>query len=197
MRCWPVALVYHDDLACLIDGSMRQSHVTHAHAECGAACAFVNIVLADLLHGVKPGAAVSHALANVEMPPALRIAIEAAPFRSRNELVNSGWVRHTVESAIWGLLTTDCYEDALVNVVNLGNDADTAGAVVGALAGAAYGLAAIPLRWQEALRGEWPMGSGRYLGAQDLIDLSIRLIEAGQAYGAVSGQPPQGPAIIG
>ncbi|MBU0495438.1 MAG: ADP-ribosylglycohydrolase family protein [Chloroflexi bacterium] len=75
-------------------------------------------------------------------------------------MANSGWVRHTLESAAWGLLTTDSFEAAVVQVVNLGNDADTAGAVVGALAGAAYGLAGIPARWRDALRGEWPLRSG-------------------------------------
>jgi ADP-ribosyl-[dinitrogen reductase] hydrolase len=60
-------------------------------------------------------------------------------------------------------------------VVNLGNDADTAGAVVGALAGAAYGLEAIPLRWREALQGEWPLDSGVRWTAAGLADLADRL----------------------
>ncbi len=47
-----------------------------------------------------------------------------------------------------------------MQVVNLGNDANTAGAVVGALAGAAYGLSAIPVAWRAALHGEWPLRSG-------------------------------------
>ena len=44
-----------------------------------------------------------------------------------------------------------------MQVVNLGNDADTAGAVVGAIAGAAYGLSQIPKRWVSVLRGEFPL----------------------------------------
>ena len=68
-------------------------------------------------------------------------------------------------------------EDAVVNVVNLGNDADTAGAVVGALAGAAYGLDAIPPRWRAVLRGEYPLHSGRYWSAADLIALAAQLAD--------------------
>ena len=60
-------------------------------------------------------------------------------------------MRHTLESTVWGLLITDSFEEAVVQVVNLGRDADTAGAVVGALAGAAYGLEAIPARWRDAV----------------------------------------------
>jgi hypothetical protein len=44
-------------------------------------------------------------------------------------------------------MTTDSLEEALVDVVNLGGDADSAGAILGALAGLAYGAAALPDRW--------------------------------------------------
>jgi ADP-ribosyl-[dinitrogen reductase] hydrolase len=109
------------------------------------------------------------------MPPALRQAIEAAPAKRRDELPNSGWVRHTVESAVWGLLTTDSFEDAVVQVVNLGGDADTAGAVTGALAGAAYGLPAIPAAWRAALHGAWPLRSGSRWDAARLVALADQL----------------------
>ena len=95
--------------------------------------------------------------------------------KRRDELPNSGWVRHTVESAIWGLLTTSSFEEAVVQVVNLGNDADTAGAVVGALAGAAYGLQAIPAAWRAALHGEWPLRSGERWDAARLVALADQL----------------------
>ena len=73
------------------------------------------------------------------------------------------------------LLTTDSFEEAAVQVVNLGKDADTAGAVVGALAGAAYGLEEIPVRWREAVRGEWPLGSGCIWRVDDLAALADQL----------------------
>ncbi|MBU1749334.1 MAG: ADP-ribosylglycohydrolase family protein [Chloroflexi bacterium] len=99
------------------------------------------------------------------------------PVPAMNWSFGSGWVRHTLESAAWGLLTTDSFEEAVVQVVNLGNDADTAGAVVGALAGAAYGLAGIPARWREALRGEWPLRSGHIWRAGDLVTLADQLVD--------------------
>ncbi len=180
MRCWPVALAYYDDVECLINDSIRQSQVTHLHPECAAGCAFVNVVIAELLHGVPRPGAVARGVDMVDMPPALRDVIEAAPVRSREELSNSGWVRHTLESAVWGLLSTASFEEAVVQVVNLGHDADTAGSVAGALAGAAYGLQAIPYQWQQALRGDWPLGSGVYWGAAELVDLADRLVGAGK-----------------
>jgi ADP-ribosyl-[dinitrogen reductase] hydrolase len=177
MRCWPVALAYWDDLDQLLADSRLQSRVTHPHPECEAGSAFVNVAIYYLLQGTSRENAVAQALDAVDMPAPLRTVIEQAPTRSRDELKNSGWVRHTLESAVWGLLTTDTFEDAVVQVVNLGNDADTAGAVVGALAGAAYGIDAIPLRLREALQGEWLLRSGNLWKEIDLIELADQLIE--------------------
>jgi ADP-ribosyl-[dinitrogen reductase] hydrolase len=180
MRCWPVALAHWDDLSRLLADSWLQSQVTHRHAECISACAFVNAAIFELLRGTAPAAAVERALEVVEMPEPLRAAILAAPGKAREELLSSGWVRHTVESAVWGLLTTGSFEESVVQVANLGGDADSAASVTGALAGAAYGLDAIPLDWREALRGEYPLRSKQAWNAARLIDLADRLVEIGQ-----------------
>jgi hypothetical protein len=52
-----------------------------------------------------------------------------------------------------------------------------AASVVGALAGAAYGLNAIPQTWRDQLQGEWPLHSGRYWRTLDFIHLADRLAE--------------------
>lgn len=179
MRCWPVALAHWDDLDRLLADSRLQSRITHPHIECVAGSGFVNAAIYHLMRGIPPDEAVERALDEVDVPGSLRAVIEAAPGRDREELENSGWVRHTLESAVWGLLTTDSCEEAVVGVVNLGRDADSAGAVVGALAGAAYGLEAIPERWRAPLRGEWPLGSGRIWRADDLVALADGMV-AGQ-----------------
>jgi ADP-ribosyl-[dinitrogen reductase] hydrolase len=154
MRCWPVALAEWEDLDRLLDDSRRQSEVTHRHPECLAACAFVNTVIYEL-----------------------RLAIRSAPDKVREQLPSSGWVRHTVESAVWGLLTTGAFEEVIVQVANLGGDADSAAAVAGALAGAAYGLEAIPPEWRESLRGSYPLGSKTTWNAARLVNLADRLVE--------------------
>lgn len=56
-----------------------------------------------------------------------------------------------IPTCLYFLFTTDSFEEAVTEVVNLGGDADTAGAIVGALAGAHYGQAEIPNRWLERL----------------------------------------------
>ena len=175
MRNWPVALAHwKSPVECLTD-SVLQSRVTHPHAECNAACAFENAIILALLHGARPAEAVVRARQQVSLPPGLSAFIEEAPHRQREDLRNSGWVRHTLESAVWGLLTTSNFEEAIIQVANLGADADTSAAVLGAMAGAAYGLSGIPRRWVEKLRGEWPLGSGKILHADDFITLAETL----------------------
>ena len=57
-----------------------------------------------------------------------------------------------IPTCLYILMTTDNFEDALIEVVNLGGDADSAGAILGALAGAHYGVEAIPDRWLAGLQ---------------------------------------------
>lgn len=175
MRCWPVAIAHWDDLDALLAASRLQSRVTHPHPECVAGCAFVNAAIYHLVHGVPLAQAVAAALSAADAPEALRRAIATAASKRREELPNSGWVRHTLESAVWALVTTASFEEAVVQAVNLGHDADTTGAVVGALAGAAYGLDAIPAAWRAAVHGEWPLRSGDRWDATRLIALADRL----------------------
>jgi len=175
MRCWPVALACWPDLPALVRESRLQSRVTHPHPECQAACAFTAAVIALLIQGHTIPEAIEAALEWSPLPAPLLEIVRTAGDLRREDLPNTGWVRHTLQSALWGLLTTDSFEECVVQVANLGADADTAAAVAGALAGAAYGLEEIPSRWVEALRGEWPIHSGQVLRAPDLIALADRL----------------------
>ena len=56
-----------------------------------------------------------------------------------------------MQAVLQALLETDGFESCLVDVVNRGGDADTTGAIAGMLAGALYGLKALPPRWLKAL----------------------------------------------
>ncbi|KAG8888487.1 hypothetical protein FRC00_000071 [Tulasnella sp. 408] len=57
----------------------------------------------------------------------------------------------TLEAALWALWNTETYEEGLLKLLPLGADVDTVGAVYGAIAGACYGLEAIPQRWMNNL----------------------------------------------
>ena len=53
---------------------------------------------------------------------------------------NSGYVADTYASAWHSVLTTDNFQDAMVDAINRGGDADTVGAVTGMIAGRLYGV---------------------------------------------------------
>ncbi len=57
-----------------------------------------------------------------------------------------------IPACLYLLLTTESFEEALIEVVNLGGDADSTGAILGALAGAHFGAKSIPDRWLEGLQ---------------------------------------------
>jgi ADP-ribosyl-[dinitrogen reductase] hydrolase len=58
-------------------------------------------------------------------------------------LSNSGYVADTYASAWHSVNTTGNFEDAVVDAINRGGDADTVGAVAGMLAGRIYGFKAL------------------------------------------------------
>jgi ADP-ribosyl-[dinitrogen reductase] hydrolase len=56
----------------------------------------------------------------------------------------SGWVVKSLEPSLWAFHDAGTFEEALLRAVNLGDDADTTGAVCGQLAGAFWGESNIP-----------------------------------------------------
>lgn len=63
----------------------------------------------------------------------------------------TGYVVNTWSNVIDALDETQSFEEAIINAVNRGGDADTIGAITGGLVGACYGYDAIPKRWIECL----------------------------------------------
>ena len=73
-----------------------------------------------------------------------------------DDIRSTGYVVDALEAAVWALVTTDTFEDALLKAVNLGDDTDTVAAIAGGLAGLAYGWEAIPADWLSAIqKREW------------------------------------------
>lgn len=63
-----------------------------------------------------------------------------------------GFPPAAIPACLYLFLTTDSFEDALIEVINLGGDADSTGAILGAIAGSYYGVQAIPDRWLDGLQ---------------------------------------------
>ncbi len=71
---------------------------------------------------------------------------------AEDEIQSSGYVVHTLEAALWCLLTTEDYKSCVLKAVNLGDDTDSVAAVAGGLAGALYGYDSIPEEWLDVLK---------------------------------------------
>jgi ADP-ribosylglycohydrolase len=80
-----------------------------------------------------------------------RLLTQSIDLLNEDDIQSSGYVLHTLEAALWCLLTTDSYADAVLKAVNLGEDTDTTACVAGGLAGLYYGADKIPAPWLAVL----------------------------------------------
>lgn len=166
MRCAPVALRFVDDRARLQQVSIDSSRVTHAEPRCLWGCVALNQGIAHLLRGGDRDDLVGAAIDGAELDPVVE-AVQSASSMSADALSGRGYVLNALSIAFWAVLTTGSLEDAVVAAVMVGDDTDTNGAVAGALAGAMYGVDAIPDRWLALLHGR-----------DELIGLADRLVGA-------------------
>jgi len=63
----------------------------------------------------------------------------------------TGYVVKSLEAALWAFYHSESFREGCLLAVNLGDDADTTGAVYGQLAGAFYGEQDIPKAWRSRL----------------------------------------------
>lgn len=149
MRCAPVAMLDRLDPEANRHHSVDSSRITHANPLCTEACVVLNAAISTFLNDptVDPVAIGGAVAASAEM---LR-ALEGVASHTAESLDAGGYVLSTLQSAFWAVTNHHTFEDAVVAAVNLGQDADTTGAVAGALAGAKWGASEIPDRWLDVL----------------------------------------------
>lgn len=87
-----------------------------------------------------------------ELPTYQRIFDQDFAQLPESAIKSTGYVVATLEAAIWCLLTPTNYRAAVLKAVNLGSDTDTVALIAGTLAGACYGLNAIPISWRSTLQ---------------------------------------------
>jgi len=147
MRVLPVALATFGQPETAVRAACRaQAHVTHHSALSDAACE----CLVFMVQGALRGASKNDLLHQHAHPLATRHP--EFKFRAVRPQNNpSGYVADTLQAVFQSFFDTDDFRDCLIDVVNRGGDADTTGAIAGMLAGALYGLEAIPIPWLNKL----------------------------------------------
>ncbi|MBQ6374068.1 MAG: ADP-ribosylglycohydrolase family protein [Clostridia bacterium] len=173
MRIMPAVLYAIDrglSDADAIDVIHKVGSLTHAHIRANIACGLYFFMARAIL--TEDGSLTGRMQAGLELGFAFYEALlsdhdELEYYRRLRDLSrfsrlpdaqirSTGYVVDTLEAAVWSLITTDRFEDALLRAVNLGDDTDTVGAIAGGLAGLFYGDGSIPEDWLAALqRREW------------------------------------------
>jgi ADP-ribosyl-[dinitrogen reductase] hydrolase len=146
MRLSPVALAALHEPDEVRRIAAKQSLTTHGAPQAVEACVW----FADLLRRAILGEPKASLLAPSAWDGHKDMrSVAAGKWRGqpRVRIHSTGYVIHTLAAALWSVEQTNSFEDAVVLAVNLGDDADTVGAVTGQLAGALYGVSAIPERW--------------------------------------------------
>ncbi|CAL8970230.1 ADP-ribosyl-[dinitrogen reductase] glycohydrolase [Rhodoplanes serenus] len=143
MRVLPVALATFGAPVIAEDWSIRQGRATHHHPLSDAAC----VVLVRMLHALLAGGGRNAAREIVDALVATQRAFRFDSWPGQS----SAYVVDTMQTVLHVFFATETFRYAVVRTVNLGGDADTTGAIVGMLAGAAHGAAAIPADWLRRL----------------------------------------------
>ena len=81
-----------------------------------------------------------------------RVLFSRLELANESTIESSGYVVHTLEAAIWCVLTSNSYKETVLKAVNLGRDTDTIAAIAGSMAGIIYGLHTIPSEWLDTLQ---------------------------------------------
>src|SRR5215212_6436041 len=151
MRCAPVALRFRRDPDRLVRASLDSARVTHAEARASWGTVAVNQAIAHLLDGGAIADAPAAAMVGIPNREVREATIDAAG-RQRPEVRAGGFVLETIGASFWSLLNASSAREAVEMAVAFGDDADSTGAVTGALAGAAYGASALPQTWVETVQ---------------------------------------------
>ena len=139
MRFAPVPLAFRQNIALAIHNAGESSRLTHAAPVAVAACRYFAGFDRDYWHRQPlPGeiAEIANGSFKLKEPP---------------EIMGSGFVVRSLEAALWAFHRSDSFREGALRAVNLGDDTDTTGAIYGQLAGAYYGINAIPRDWIERL----------------------------------------------
>lgn len=143
MRVLPLALVGLGAPSKTLEAAAHvQAHITHNSPLADAGMMTIVHMVQRAL--ITPTNAYQDMLA---LAHALRRYDNVYDFTKKREENPSGFLPDTLRAVFQAFSRTDNFEAALLDVVNRGGDADTTGAILGFLAGALYGVDAIPQRW--------------------------------------------------
>ena len=153
MRLAPVPLFFSNDVTNAARMSGMSSQTTHGSLLAIDACRYLGSLISGIISGKSKEKLLSHddepdywkafpLTEQIEM-------IRQGSFKKLDppQIKGSGLVVESLEAALWAFYKSTSFREGCLMAVNLGDDADTTGAVYGQLAGAYYGINGIPDSW--------------------------------------------------
>lgn len=178
MRVASIPLIYHRNPALALQNAHLSSQVTHPYPTNTEACQIYTHLVTLALSPMTSKADLAQALTTYPFtctPLRARFAkyTDLASFAlvPEAQIQSSGFVVATLEAALWSFFTTSGFREGGLKAVNLGDDADTVGAVYGGLAGAFYGVEDVPVEWMEGLM--------RRDLLDEVVEGVVKLVESG------------------
>jgi ADP-ribosyl-[dinitrogen reductase] hydrolase len=164
MRLAPIPMMFvNDDIKCH-DYCKINANMTHPSPQ-GIGCSvYMGWIISSLLSGMSKNDVLegpdpnkwAYFHTDPEITHPLVVEIREGKYKYKQPgvsggVVGSGYVISCLETALWAFHKTDNFRDGALLAVNIGNDADTTGAVYGQIAGAYYGLSGIPKEWVDKI----------------------------------------------
>ncbi|HJH28770.1 MAG TPA: ADP-ribosylglycohydrolase family protein [Methanosarcinaceae archaeon] len=159
MRLAPVPLAFSSDLVRAIERSKDSSKTTHGAQDAVDSCGYMGALIVGALNGFPKAELLSDHYCPVKgywkehplSPPVDEVAAGSFKVKEPPQIKGAQYVVRSLEAAIWAFYKTDSFKEGCLLAVNLGDDADTTGAIYGQLAGAYYGEQGIPTQWLDEL----------------------------------------------
>lgn len=176
MRLAPIPIRYYDNFENAIKYAALSSITTHGAKEAVDACRYFSGLIWGALHGVSKKNLLDGLYTPIDgywdenplCQSIIALIVDAKyKFKSATQIRASGYVMHTLEAALWAFYHSDTFESGALLAVNLGEDADTTGAIYGQLAGAYYGERVLDYKWVRKIKECHIF----YLKAQELKEL--------------------------
>jgi ADP-ribosyl-[dinitrogen reductase] hydrolase len=150
MRLAPAVLYYARQPDLAMHFAAESSRTTHGAAEAVDACRYFASLIRDALSGKSKDEVLRDQYTSFA-PKIAAIAAGSFKHKQPPEIRGTGYVVDSLEAALWAFHHSSDFRAGALLAVNLGDDADTSGAVYGQLAGAFYGEDSIPAAWRDTI----------------------------------------------
>ena len=147
MRLAPVVLFAYPDVEDAIRMAADSSRTTHGAPEAVESCQLFAALLCSALAGTSKQDLLASIAYSPTEPKLTELVTGNFIAKEEAQIRGTGYCVDSLEASLWCFFNTDSFEAAVLRAANLGDDADTTAAITGQIAGAYYGVAAIPPAW--------------------------------------------------